>query len=184
MESLQWVDETYAAKHKSEDPRTLRANYHENLSKYYSDQQPVSKSRKKSPWEGIEVFLARYGKKAILSVSIYVISHTPYIGKFVLPLVSFYTFDKAVGNKPAVFIFAAGLVLPKKYLIRFLQTYFGSRSMTRELVSTIGMTSETTLTLYSLSHTSADCTSVHSRRRSGFLREKVSCLGLDWDSSC
>jgi len=135
MESLQWVDETYAAKHKSDDPKTLRASYHENLSKYYSDQQPVSKSRKKSPWEGVDVFLSRYGKKAVLSVSIYMISHTPYIGKFVLPLVSFYTFDKAVGNKPAVLVFAAGLVLPKKYLIRFLQTYFGSRSMTRELVS-------------------------------------------------
>jgi len=40
-----------------------------------------------------------------------------------------------VGNKPAILIFASGLVLPKKYLIRFLQTYFGARSMTRELVS-------------------------------------------------
>lgn len=135
MESLKWVDDTYKQKHKSEDPKTLRAMYYPNLTKYYSDIAPVSKSRKKTPWEGLDTFLMRYGKKAVLSLSVYLFSHTPYIGKFVLPLLSFYTFDKAVGNKPAILIFASGLVLPKKYLIRFLQTYFGSRSMTRELVS-------------------------------------------------
>lgn len=135
MESLKWVDETYMAKHKSEDPKSLRAMYWPNLSKYYSDQAPVSKSRKKHPLEGIDLFLMRYGKKAMLSLTFYLLSHTPYIGKFVLPVISFYTFDKAVGNKPAILIFASGLILPRKYLIWFLQTYFGSRSMTRELVS-------------------------------------------------
>jgi len=135
MESLLWVDNTYKAKHKSDDPKTLRADYHTNLSQYYSDQAPVSKSRKENPWQGVDVFLMRYGKKAMLSMSVYIFSHLPYIGKFVLPVLSFYTFDKAVGNKPAILIFASGLVLPKKYLIRFLQTYFGARSMTRELVS-------------------------------------------------
>jgi hypothetical protein len=135
MESLKWVDDTYSAKHKSEDPKTLRAGYHDNLKLYFSNQAPVTKSRKVSPWQGIDVFLLRYGKKAVLSISVYIFAHIPYVGKFILPLLSFYTFDKAVGNKPAVLIFASGLVLPKHYLIRFLQIYFGSRSMTRELVS-------------------------------------------------
>jgi len=31
MESLDWVDRTYIAKHKADDPRNLRAMYYPNL---------------------------------------------------------------------------------------------------------------------------------------------------------
>ena len=130
MEGLEWVDLTYTQKHKSEDPRTLRAMYYPNLKQYASDQ-----SRKRTPWDGLNYFLLRYGRKAGISITVYLLSCAPYFGKLVLPALSFYTFDKAVGPKPAIAIFASGLFVPKRYLILFLQTYFASRSMMRELVS-------------------------------------------------
>ncbi|KAI9871449.1 MAG: hypothetical protein M1830_002903, partial [Pleopsidium flavum] len=34
MDSLQWVDQTYVQKHKSEDPTKLRAMYYQNLRMY------------------------------------------------------------------------------------------------------------------------------------------------------
>jgi hypothetical protein len=52
----------------------------------------------------------------------------------VLPAASFYTFNKSVGWQPAVVIFGSGIFLPKKYLIMFLQSYFSSRTLMRELV--------------------------------------------------
>jgi len=58
----------------------------------------------------------------------------PNVEKFVLPAASFYTFNKAVGLGPAAIIFGAGLLLPRKYLVIFLQSYFASRSLMRELL--------------------------------------------------
>jgi hypothetical protein len=52
----------------------------------------------------------------------------------VLPAASFYTFNKAVGLTPAAAVFGGGLFLPRKYLVIFLQSYFSSRSLMRELV--------------------------------------------------
>ena len=137
MESLQFVDRTYMQKHQSEDPHNLRAMYYPNLKLYGSRHQPGSKSGKKKAWEGIVAFLIRYGRKAALSLTILLLSYTPYVGKFVLPAASFYTFNKAVGEKPAVVIFACGLVLPRRYIVKFLQSYFSSRTLMRELVSKV-----------------------------------------------
>jgi hypothetical protein len=53
----------------------------------------------------------------------------------VLPAASFWTFNKAVGPVPAVVIFGGGVLLPRRWLVMFLQTYFASRGLMRELVS-------------------------------------------------
>ena len=135
MESLDWVDRTYIAKHRSDDPTGLRALYYPNLRQYTSKTIEKSRSGKKSPLDGLQYFLIRYGRKAVLSISILLLSYIPYVGKFVLPAVSFYYFNNAVGPKPAVAVFACGLVVQKKYLVKFLQSYFSSRSLMRELVS-------------------------------------------------
>lgn len=134
MESLRWVDATYTRKHRSDDPTRLRAMFFDNLQHWTSDLPPKTKSRKRTPWDGIAEFLLRYGRKTAISLTLYLLSTVPYVGKFVLPVVSFYTFDRAVGPRPALVVFGAGLVLPKRYLILFLQTYFSSRSMMRELL--------------------------------------------------
>ena len=80
-------------------------------------------------------FLIRYGRRAGISLAIYALSHVPVVGRFVLPAASFYTFNKAVGPQPAVVIFGAGIFLPRRWLVTFLQSYFSSRSLMRELVS-------------------------------------------------
>jgi hypothetical protein len=127
MESLRWVDSTYIQKHKSDDPKNLRAMYHSNLVLYSQRRRDLKDSAK--------AFLFRYGRRTLTSVVVYLLSLLPVVGRFVLPAASFYAFHKAVGPVPATVIFATGLVLPKWTLVFFLQSYFGSRGLMRELVS-------------------------------------------------
>src|SRR5438045_3017125 len=125
MDSLQWVDQTYIQKHKSDDPNTLRAMYYPNLRLYSKHGDTSSKG---SPKDAIIAFLIRYGRRGGISLAIYALSFLPYVGRFVLPAASFYTFNKAVGPKPAAVIFGTGVFLPRHYLVTFLQSYFSSRS--------------------------------------------------------
>lgn len=131
MDSLQWVDQTYLQKHKSEDPNTLRAMYYPNL-RLYSTHGDTSKH--KAPADAALKFFYRYGRRAMMSLAVYMLSYLPYIGRFVLPAASFYTFNNAVGPIPATIIFGSGIFLPRRYLVVFLQSYFSSRSLMRELV--------------------------------------------------
>lgn len=132
MESLDWVDRTYIAKHRSDDPSKLRAMYYPNLRQYSTHGDT---SQKKKPKDAVLNFLIRFGKRSGTSLIIYALSFIPYLGRFVLPAASFYTFQKAVGTQPAVIIFLPSIFLPKRYLVMFLQSYFSSRSLMRELVS-------------------------------------------------
>ena len=133
MDSLQWVDQTYMQKHKSDDPDRLRGLYHPTL-KMYSTHGELEKKEKRSVLDGVLVQLTKYGRRAGISLAIYGLTFVPYIGHFVLPAASFYTFNKAVGPVPAVAVFAVGLVAPKRYMVTFLQTYFSSRSLMRQLL--------------------------------------------------
>ena len=132
MDSLEWVDRTYVKKHASEDPTTLRAMYYANL-RLYSTSGATSKQR--SPMDAATMFLVRYARRAGLSLSIYILSFLPVVGRLVLPAASFYTFNQAVGTPAAVVIFGSGVFVKKRYLVMFLQAYFSSRSLMRELVS-------------------------------------------------
>lgn len=132
MQSLYWVDLTYTQKHKHDGRQKLRGLYYPNFSQYGGSS--VAKSKKTDTWTAVHAFLSRFGRKALLSMAIFALSHVPGIGRFVLPAASFYTFKKAVGTGPAVVIFGAGVFLPRRYLIIFLQTYFSSRSLMRELL--------------------------------------------------
>lgn len=132
MDSLQWVDYTYNLKHEFEDQSQLRDMYYPNLKQYPTRD---GSTQSKSTAEAVTMVLMRFGKKAGISLAIFALSYVPYIGRLVLPAASFYTFNKAVGLGPAGIIFGTGLFLPKRYLIIFLQSYFASRSLMRELVS-------------------------------------------------
>ena len=131
MESLQWVDQTYMIKHGSDDPMRLRAMYYPNLRMYPTH---GSSTQKKSVLEATTIFLMGFGRKAVISLSVYACSFLPVVGRFVLPASSFYTFNRAVGPVPATIIFATGVVLPRHYLVIFLQSYFASRTLMRQLV--------------------------------------------------
>jgi hypothetical protein len=136
MESLEWVDSTYIQMHKSDDPKGLRALYYPNLRLYESGHAHGDQKNRKSFMDAVIMFLTRFGKRAGISLAVYILSFLPVVGRFVLPAASFYTFRKAVSTPPAVAVFATALFLPKTYLVVFLQTYFSSRTLMRELVST------------------------------------------------
>jgi hypothetical protein len=135
MESLEWVDRTYTQKHKSDNPHILRAMYYPNMRLYPKHRRDPNDPDRKNPREAILTFLTNSSRKAGLSLAIYFLSYLPYVGRFVLPAASFYAFRKAAGTQPAVVIFATGIFLPRKYLVTFLQSYFSSRSLMRQLVS-------------------------------------------------
>ena len=80
------------------------------------------------------MFLLRFGKKAAISLAIFALSYVPYVGRLVLPAASFYTFNSVVGLGPAAIVFGTGVFLPRRYLVIFLQSYFASRSLMRELL--------------------------------------------------
>jgi hypothetical protein len=134
MDSLRWVDQTYVQKHKTEDPHNLRALYYPNL-QMYPKHEPKGDKQKTPLKQAIILYLVRYGRKAGISLAVLALSYLPYVGRFVLPAASFYTFRKSVGTQPALAIFGASLLLPRRYLVSFLQSYFSSRTLMRELVS-------------------------------------------------
>ncbi|KAL2849485.1 hypothetical protein BJY01DRAFT_210688 [Aspergillus pseudoustus] len=131
MESLNWVDTTYVHKHKTEDPRTLRAMYYPNLVQYSTKGE---KAESKPIYQALVSFVKRYGRKVGMLLGIYLASLVPIVGRFVMPAASFVTFRSAVGTTPAAAIFGTGLVLPKRFLVTFLHSYFASRSLMRELL--------------------------------------------------
>ena len=132
MDSLAWVDKTYSQKHAAENPADLRAMYYPNLKQYNAHGNADKK--KNDPYKAFQKVAMRFGRKAALSLGVYLLSLLPYVGRYVLPAASFYTFNKAVGWQPAIAIFGSGIFLPKRYLIMFLQSYFSSRTLMRELV--------------------------------------------------
>ncbi|KAK7440518.1 transmembrane protein UsgS [Colletotrichum acutatum] len=131
MDSLNWVDKTYVQKHKHEDPTKLRDMYYPNLKMYkVSD----GSTHTTSTAEAISMFLYRFARKGAISLAVFALSYLPIVGRFVLPAASFYTFNNAVGLGPASVIFGTGIFLPKRYIVIFLQSYFASRSLMRELL--------------------------------------------------
>jgi len=131
MGSIRWVDQTYVEKHKHENPDTLRDMFYPNLKQYKIKDGSTHST---STAESISMLLYRYARRAGISLLVFALSYVPYIGRLVLPACSFYTFNKAVGLGPASVIFGTGIFLPRHILVRFLQTYFASRGLMRELL--------------------------------------------------
>lgn len=183
MDSLQWVDQTYIQKHNSEDPNTLRAMYYPNLRMYTTHGDT---SKQKAPIDAAIAFLSRFGRRAAISLVIYMLSYLPIVGRFVLPAASFYTFNNAVGPIPATVIFGSGIFLPRRYLIIFLQSYFSSRSLMRELVrkhKLSRMRSKQADGNNSLSRTFQGSASAENRSACGFVTVKVFYLGSESGST-
>jgi hypothetical protein len=185
MESLDWVDRTYIQMHKSDDPSGLRAMYFPNLRMYKSGHTPKDPNNHKNIIDGVLTFLTRFSKRAGISLAIYLLSFLPVVGRLVLPVASFYTFRKAVSTPPAVAIFAVGLFLPKRYLVVFLQTYFTSRTLMRELVSDISITLKVLESnAHSLCLTLIAFSSHQNKRNGGLKTEKEFYLVLQSLSLC
>lgn len=192
MDSLQWVDQTYTEKHKFEDPATLRPMYHSNL-QLYSAHGDTSKPRR--PKEAVRAFLIRYGRRAAISLLVYILSFTPVVGRFVLPAASFYTLNKTLGPLPASVIFGSGIFLPKRYLVLFLQSFFASRSLMRELVRVLFFsfffsfseqslkTSYSAKIIISSNPTSLESDSPKTKKSAGSAIARVYSLASAWGST-
>lgn len=180
MDSLQWVDQTYVQKHKADDPAQLRAMYYPNLRQYSTHS---GSTQIRTPVEAVTAFLVRYTKKAGISLAILALSYIPYVGRFVLPAASFYTFNRAVGPGPAAVIFGTGIFLPKRYIVIFLQSYFSSRSLMRELVSTEIQSYDIRTDQHSSSLTFPASVSQRSKRGIGSMTARDCFSVLAWDST-
>jgi len=137
MMSLRWVDHTYAVKHQHQDHSdpTFRPAYYPSLSQYSkgsAEKRSPQTTRQKI--ESAVAFFSRFAKKGSISLAVYAASFIPKIGRFVLPAASFWTFKSAVGLGPASLIFGIGVFLPQRFLVVFLQSYFASRGLVRELL--------------------------------------------------
>ncbi|KAK4124134.1 hypothetical protein N657DRAFT_571761 [Parathielavia appendiculata] len=132
MSSLAWVDHTYALKHKHDrDPSQLRPMYYTNLQLY----RPTDgRTHSSSTAESVTLLVYRFARKGAISLAVFGASYLPYVGRLILPAASFWTFKRAVGLGPASLIFGTGVLLPRRYLVIFLQSYFASRSLVRELL--------------------------------------------------
>ncbi len=175
---MRWVDQTYVQKHASQDRRDLRALYYPHLKTYPKHGDSASP---KKPKDALVAFLIRYARKAGISLAVYLLSFLPVVGRFVLPAASFYTFNKAVGLKPALVIFGSSVVLPRRYLVVFLQSYFASRSLVRDLVCICIRHANRVaqlITPHSLSRTFAASRLRKSRGEDGSEIAKASCLDL------
>ena len=106
MDSLRWVDHTYVQKHKSDNPQDLRSMYYPNL-QLYESHGPADNKEKTPLRQAITLFAYKYGRKGAISLTVLALSYIPYVGRFVLPAASFYTFSGAVGPQPALIIFPA-----------------------------------------------------------------------------
>ncbi|PWW80541.1 hypothetical protein C7212DRAFT_361545 [Tuber magnatum] len=132
MQSLEWVDKTYLMKHADENPEGLRALYYPNLRLY--SRKSGAGAGVLGAVEAVQPFLIKYARRAAISIAVYFASFLPVVGRFVLPVASFYSFNRATGPVPAVVVFGVGLLLPKRWMIVFLQGYFASRGLMRELL--------------------------------------------------
>jgi hypothetical protein len=133
MSSLAWVDKTYALKHQHDrDPSQLRGLYYAPLRLYRPTDGRTHSTAGTA--ESATLFVLRFARKGALSLAVFAASYVPYVGRLVLPAASFWTFKRAVGLAPASLIFGTGVFLPRRYLVIFLQGYFASRSLVRELL--------------------------------------------------
>ncbi|EMR70565.1 putative transmembrane protein [Eutypa lata UCREL1] len=75
MDSLRWVDLTYAQKHKNEDPDTLRDMYYPNLRQY---KKKDGSTHSTSTAEASSMFVWRFVRKGLISLAIFWASYIPY----------------------------------------------------------------------------------------------------------
>lgn len=113
------------------DPVKLRAMYYPPLKLYNVEDVRGQRARTA---DSFARFLSRFARKAVLSLIVYAASFVPYVGRLVLPAASFWTFKRAVGLGPASLIFGTGILLPRRYLVVFLQSYYASRNLVRDLL--------------------------------------------------
>lgn len=150
--SLKWVDKVYKAKHPDSE-----REYYCALMQYkigsgsnpalnrppssslgaivlpiFNKIRPIAASNSKT--NKLSDFMVRYLERTALTLTVYFLAQIPFFGKIVLPATSFFSLNKVVGTSSALGIAAFGLVVPKRYMVIFISSFWGSRSLVRELL--------------------------------------------------
>ncbi|KAK9462083.1 uncharacterized protein V1516DRAFT_695485 [Lipomyces oligophaga] len=80
------------------------------------------------------VYVTRYVIRNLRPTAAYLLSTIPYVGVFVLPAISFYSFRNTVGTIAALVVFWIGFYVPREYFTSFLAAYWGARSLCMDLL--------------------------------------------------
>lgn len=137
LQSLKFFDEVRLLKHPDSD-----RVYHESLVALSTDEK-IEDSRPtikeiKLKWatsREFATFMKRHIYRTALNVGAYFVSKVPVFGSIILGLVSFLNLDSKIGTVNAAVIFGLLQLIPKRYAVLFLTTYWGTRSMVHDLLA-------------------------------------------------
>jgi hypothetical protein len=138
--SLNFVDKVYKTKHPESNRQyyTALVQYNKEYHHLHVSKAPFNMDRlidQSADHRAFGDFLTSYAYRTLITLLVFVLSQMPYVGKLVLPCVSFYSFQKVVGSTAASAVFALGFAVPKRWMVMFLSSFWGSRSLVRELLA-------------------------------------------------
>lgn len=121
--SLKFVDYTNSKKHPGNDRLFGRLTEYKPISSPFKNRRPV-----------VMGILKKFSRRAYFSAGSYACSFIPLVGPYVLPFAAFRSFKNVAGGPAAGLIFGVGVFCPRRWLILFLSTYWGSRAMMNNLL--------------------------------------------------
>ncbi|ANB14287.1 hypothetical protein AWJ20_5252 [Sugiyamaella lignohabitans] len=110
--------------------QSIATNNNNNNSNINSRRNNGSRGSKRAFFD----FLANYVQRSGTTLLALLFSHVPIIGPLVLPVLSFMSFNSVAGTPAAVVVFAIGFMVPRRMMIVFLSSFWGSRSLVHELL--------------------------------------------------
>lgn len=135
LASLEFIDSVYILKH----PDRTSQQYHANLvalstnEKYTGFSLNLLQAKYSSSGE-FAVFIQRHIRNGLSNLAVYLLCKIPVVGSVVLGFISFLSLNSKIGTIRALAIFGTLQLLPKYYAVKFLTTYWGSRSMVHDLL--------------------------------------------------
>ncbi|KAG7721421.1 hypothetical protein KL949_001153 [Ogataea haglerorum] len=150
FESLRFADKVYAQKHPDK-PKTYAANL-EHCEKYMKtvapDPRPQTPSYllqqinllqsrfMKTSWlsevtnfNGFAEFAVSYIYNTGLSIILFFLAKTPYVGSLVFPVATFRNLNRSIGTFYALLVVFITFLLPETYSLFLLNTIFGSKQL-------------------------------------------------------
>lgn len=138
LASLGFIDSVYVSKH----PDNSSHQYHDNLValtdidlEQHSVQSffDVVKSKYASSRE-FSLFLRKHLNNLISTIVLFVLIKIPFVGPVCLGLITFLSLNDKLGTVRSLTVFCLLISVPNQYSALFLNTYWGSRSMIRDLL--------------------------------------------------
>lgn len=132
LSSLQYVDDVYKTKHP------------EATKQYYAPLQNYTGGEIQEESTSLELllkdrrfrkFLQGHIRRSAITLALYMLSGSPVIGPFVLPVATFYSLNQVAGTPTAITAFCFAFAATPEYTVMFLSTFWGGRCLVNELLS-------------------------------------------------